>query len=436
MWHTAHPSDDLKRGDWWLRFHDPTLDKLISRLDLANSDLAIAIAHYDLANAYAVQARAGLYPTVNSAAYTTRNRQSDTRALRSQTQPDVYGDNAIGLISSYELDLWGRVRNVVQAAQAGAQAASADLESIKLSLRAELVSTYLELRVNDVRQQLLANEVDSYTEAVKLTQNRFLGKIDSALNVSRAKAQLDTAKARLSENAADRALFEHAIATLVGEPASSFSLAQATTDLNPPEIPVGIPAALLQRRPDISAAERRLAQANAEIGVARAAFFPDITLAASAGVESTFMPGLISAPNLFWSIGPSALLTIFDAGKRKAVEAQAQAAFDAAGGQYRGTVLRAFQEVEDSLSQLNELAHEAAALKDAVTDTQNALDIAMNLYREGAVSFLEVVTAQTAAQQAQLDELNVRNRRLQATVLLIRALGGGWSKQEEMANAE
>lgn len=427
IWQLAQPSDGLARGDWWLRYGDPTLDHLISRLDAANVDLAIAVAHFAQASAYAAQARAGLFPTVSAGAYATRNRQSDTRALRSSSQPDVYGDNALGFSSGYELDLWGRVRNLVNAGEAGAQAAAADVESIRLSLRAQLADDYLALRIMDAQAQLLSDEVESYSNAVTLTQNRFLGEIDSALNVSRAKAQLDTAKARVSENAAERALYEHAIATLIGEPASIFSIAAAVMNLSAPEIPLGVPATLLQRRPDIAAAERRLAEANAQIGVAKAAFFPTVTLAAAGGYESTYQPALLTAPNLFWSIGPNVLLTVFDAGRRKAVVAQAEAAFDVAGGQYRATVLRAFQEVEDNLSLLNELSKESGALNDAVVETSRALNLATNLYREGAVSYLEVVTAQTAAQQAQLDELSVRERRLQASIGLIRALGGGWT---------
>jgi NodT family efflux transporter outer membrane factor (OMF) lipoprotein len=272
---------------------------------------------------------------------------------------------------------------------------------------------------------------------VKLTRNRFLGEIDSELNVSRAKAQLDTVKAQVSENAAQRALYAHAIATLIGESASTFIIDPVLLDISPPAIPLGVPAALLQRRPDIAAAERRLAEANYQIGVAKAAFFPTLTLSASGGYESTYQPGLLSAPDLFWSIGPSALLTIFDAGRRKAVVAQAQAAFDIAGGEYRISVLRAFQEVEDNLSLSNDLLKESSALQDAVHDTTHTLTLAMNLYHEGAVSYLDVVVAQTAAEQARLDELNVRKRRLTASIGLIRALGGGWAglKDDEQRNA-
>jgi len=426
IWQPAQPADKLPRGDWWRAYKDSTLDNLVVRLDTANADLAAAMAHFGQATAYAIQARAGYFPTVSAGSYVTRNGQSQNRALRSKTQPDVYGDDFIGLMANYEVDLWGHVRNQVAAGEAGAQAAAADLESVRLSLRAELTNDYLALRMLDTQSKLMSDEIDAYTKALELTQNRFRGGIDSAMDVSRAKVQLETAKAKISDIAASRALYEHAIATLIGESASGFSIAPAVVDIQLPAIPVGVPATLLQRRPDIAAAERRLAEANARIGMVKAAFFPSVNLTAAAGYESTYQSAWLTAPNLFWSIGPSALLTIFDAGRREAVVAQADTAFNVAGAQYRSTVLHAFQEVEDNLSLLNDLSKESLALADAVADTRHTLEIAMNRYREGIASYLEVVTAQASAQQVQLDELSLRRRKLQASVNLIRALGGGW----------
>jgi NodT family efflux transporter outer membrane factor (OMF) lipoprotein len=426
IWQPAQPADNLPRGAWWKAYKDPTLDDLVARLDQANSDLVAAVAHLDQANAYAAQARAGYFPTLSAGAFMTRNRQSDTRALRSNTQPDVYGDNSIGLMANYEVDLWGHVRNQVEAGKAGAQAAAADLESIRLSLRAELVNDYLALRMLDAQSQLLSEEVNDYAKALELTQNRFQGQVASELDVSQAKVQLDTARAKAADISASRALYEHAIATLVGESASGFSILPAVIEIQLPTIPVGVPATLLQRRPDIAAAERRLAEANAEVGVAKSAFFPTVNLSAIGGYESTYQAGWLSAPNLFWSIGPNALLTIFDAGRRQAVAAQAEAAFRVAGAQYRSAVLHAFQEVEDSLSLLAELSAESIALSAAVKDSRHTLDIAMNRYQEGIASYLEVVIASASALQIQLDELSLRTRRLQASVNLIRALGGGW----------
>ena len=433
IWQPAQPADSKPRGDWWKAYQDATLNDMVAKLDVANTDLAVAMANFDRATAYAAQARADYLPTISAGAYSTRNRQSDTRALRSSTQPNVYGDNALGLMANYEVDLWGRVRNNVKAGEAGAQAAAADLESVRLSLRAELANDYLLLRMLDAQSKLLSSEIDDYGRALKLTQDRFRGGIDSSLDVSRARVQMETAKAKFSDIAASRALYEHAIATLVGESASGFSIAPAVVDIQLPPIPVGLPATLLQRRPDISAAERRLAEANARIGVAKAAFFPTVNLNAAAGYESTYQAAWLTAPNLFWMIGPNALMAIFDAGRRQAVVDQAEATFKVAGAQYRSTVLHAFQEVEDNLSLLNNLSEESVALNEAVKDTNKTLSIAMDRYREGIASYLDVVTAQAQAQQVQLDELNLRRRRLQASVNLIRALGGGWNADQAVA---
>ncbi len=426
IWQPATPADKLPRGAWWTVYKDPTLNAMIARLDAANADLAVAMANFDRATAYAAQARADYYPTVSAGTYVTRNGQSDTRALRSAHQPSVYGDNAIGLMTSYEVDLWGRVRNEVKAGEAGAQAAAADLQSIHLSLRAELANDYVALRMLDAQSKLISEEIAEYAKALRLTQARFRGQIASAMDVSLAKVQLETANAQLYDIAASRALYEHAIASLVGESASSFSITPAVVDIALPAIPVGVPATLLQRRPDIAAAERRLAEENARIGVAKSAFFPTVNLGAAGGYESTYQSAWLTAPNIFWSLGPTALLTIFDAGRRQAVVNEAEASFKVAGAQYRSTVLHAFQEVEDNLSLLNDLSKESITLDEAVTDSRHTLEIALNRYREGIASYLEVVTAQVSAEQIQIDAIKLRREKLQASVNLIRALGGGW----------
>ncbi len=436
VWQPAQPADQQPRGDWWKAYGDATLNDLVVRLDQANADLVAAVAHFDEATAFAAQARASYFPTVSAGALATHNKQSEHRPLRNPTQPLYYSDNAIGLAATYEVDLWGHVRNQVAAGEAGAQAAAAELESVHLSLRAELVNDYLVLRMLDAQSKLMDSEIEAYAKALELTMNRYRGGIDSGLDVSRAKVQLETAKAKWSDIAASRATYEHAIATLVGESASGFSVAPTVVDIQLPAVPVGLPATLLQRRPDIASAERRLAEANARIGVAKAAYFPQVNLAAAAGYESTTRSAWLTAPNLFWSIGPSALLTIFDAGRRAAVVHQAEAAFKVAGAHYRSTVLHAFEEVEDNLSLLSDLTEESRSLDEAVADTKHTLDIAMNRYREGIASYLEVVTAQTSAQQVQLEALNLRRRRLQASVNLIRALGGGWDSGQLQLSAQ
>ncbi|MHB1677914.1 MAG: efflux transporter outer membrane subunit [Sulfuriferula sp.] len=432
IWQPAKPSDNLDRGDWWKNYGDETIDKLIGQLDAANPNLAAAVAHFDEAAGYEQQARASLYPTVSIGGAATENYQFYNHphitpgrgpgATSPQRFREEYGD--IG--ASYELDLWGRVRNEVAAGTAGAQAAAADVESVKLSLHATLINNYIALRNFDAQSQLLSDVVDAYTKALTLTQNRFQGGADSALDVSRAQAQLDAAQAELSDITASRALYEHAIASLVGIPASSFTIVPAVMHIALPNVPVGIPASLLQRRPDIAAAERRVFQANAQIGVAKAAFYPTIMLDGGDTLDTIAASQFLLAPTNIWMIGPTAFLTIFDAGRREAIVHQAQAVYNIAGANYRATVLQAFQEVEDNLSLLNELAKESIQINAAVKDTNKTLTIAMNRYREGMTSYLEVVTAQTAVLQVELQALNLRTRRLQANVNLVRALGGSY----------
>lgn len=429
-WTPAAPGEQLSRGSWWQVYGDNTLDQLESRLNQANPDLAGALARYDAARGYVAQAQAGQYPTITANADGTRNRQSDNRPLRGANQPDDYNENTLGIGISYELDFWGRVRNQVLAGKALAQASAADMQSMRLSLQAELAQSYFSLRGLDAEKQLLNDTVAAYQSALRLTQARHAGGIASGLDVARAQTQFASAQAQVNDISARRALYEHAIASLTGELASSFTLTPALISLEVPAIPVGVPSTLLQRRPDIAAAERRAEAANADIGVARAAYFPNLTLTALGGYQSTGGSGWLSAPNTFWSIGPSAVLTLFDAGAHKAQVAQAQARLNEAGANYRAVVLKAFQQVEDNLSQLNLLKQEADNETAAMSAAQHALDLAMTRYREGAVNYLEVVTAQAGALETQRTLLAVRTRRAQASVGLIRGLGGGWHMDE------
>lgn len=427
-WQTAAPSDALERGDWWRDYHDATLDDLQQRLDGANPDLAVAVDRYAQASAYLAQTRSGLFPQLDATGGATKNRQSDKRPLRSASQPDEYRDNSLGATLSYELDLWGRVRNLVAAGSANAQAASADLASVRLSLHAELANDYIRLRNLDAQDKLLTDTVNAYSQALNLTQNRFAGGIASGIDVGRAQTQLETARAQNTDIQAERALVEHAIASLIGESASKFSLPVKIIDLPLPVIPLSLPSVLLERRPDIAAAERRAAAENAQIGVARAAFFPSISLTAMGGFENTGGAGWLSAPNQFWSIGPRFNLALFDAGRRHAVDRQTQAAFDEAADRYRSTALLAFQQVEDNLALLHLLSEEAKQENAAVSAAETTLHLALDRYQNGAVNYLEVVASQTAALQAQRTMLSLRDRQLHASVGLIRALGGGWSQ--------
>ncbi|ENZ82939.1 efflux transporter outer membrane subunit [Caulobacter vibrioides] len=427
-WTPAAPADAEPRGAWWSAYGDPILDDLEARAEKANATLAAAVAAHDQAGALAAQARAAFLPEITGAGTGARYHRSDNTPLR-VGGPDDYSNIQLGASTSYELDLWGRVRAQARAARDQAQASDADLANVRLSLQAQLADAYLALRGLDAQSKLLVDTADAYDRALKLTTIRHDGGASSGLDVGRAQNQLSTAKAQISDVAAQRALYEHAIAVLVGEPASSFNLPPLATRLKPLTIPVTLPSALLQRRPDIAAAERRAAAANAQVGVAQAARFPALTLGGAAGWQSAGKVALLASPNTYWMIAPQLAGPIFDGGRRKAGVIAARAAFDQAAANYRGVVLGAFQNVEDQLALSNRLAEEAKDQTDAVDSAQRTETLALTRYRQGAASYLEVVTAQTATLQAQRAALSLETRRLQASVDLVRALGGGFSAE-------
>ncbi|RAO77750.1 efflux transporter outer membrane subunit [Dyella jiangningensis] len=429
LWSPAHPADTASRGPWWSVYDNPELDRLEQQLDAANPSLSVALARYDAARAVVGEVRSDLYPHLGVSASDLRNRQSDNRPLRGSNQPNEYSADTVGFSAGYELDLWGRVRNEVAAGKADATAAAADLASAKLSLEAQLANLYIRLRGYDVQDRILKDTLDAYRQGLDMTQRRFEGGIASGLDVSRAKTQLSDAMAQVSEVEAQRGLTEHAIATLVGETASTFRLSTTDAPMPVPAIPLGVPSTLLQRRPDIAAAERRVFAANAEIGVARAAFFPRIGLSAVFGWQNTGGE-LLTAGNRYWALGPELAMSLFDGGLRHSRVQAAQANLDAAAGQYRQVVLNAFQQVEDNLTLLQQLGKEAHEQDDAASSARDSQTIATNRYREGAVNYLDVVSAQTAALQAERSAEQVRTRRLQASVDLIRALGGGWDTSQ------
>jgi NodT family efflux transporter outer membrane factor (OMF) lipoprotein len=425
-WTRAQPADRLPRDSWWTLYHSTELDELEKSLIAGNPTLAAAFANYAQARALADQARAGLFPTIAANANVTRNRDSINAPLRLPTAPAYYNYNSVGGNVSYELDLWGQIHNEVAAGQANAAAAAADLENARLSLIAQLVEDYVQLRSLDRDSAILDETVQAYTRALKLTEQRHEAGIAPGLDVSQAQTQLDAARSQAAQTLAQRALMEHAIAALLGVSASTFAIKPQIVAITLPQIPSGVPATLLQRRPDIAGAQRRMMAANANIGVARAAYFPTLTLGAQGGFESKSFSNWLSAPSAFWAVGPNALLSVFDGGLRRAQVAQARAQFDASAAYYRSTAVSAFQQVEDSLATLNHYHDAGVDEKAAVDAAQRTLDFSMALYKQGATDYLTVVTSQTALLQNQLQALALDTLQLTASVDLIRALGGGW----------
>jgi NodT family efflux transporter outer membrane factor (OMF) lipoprotein len=425
-WTQARPGDRLPRDSWWTLYDNLELDELQKALIAGNPTLAAALANYAEARALRDQARVGLFPTLGVGANLERARESVNDPLRGPTTPTYYNANTVGGSVSYELDLWGRIRNEVAAGEANAAAAAADLENARLSLIAQLVDDYVQLRSLDRDSAILDETVKAYTRALSITKQRHDAGIAPGLDVSQAQTQLNAARSQAAQTLAQRALMEHAIAALLGVSASTYSITPGIVAIELPQIPSGVPTTLLQRRPDIAAAQRRMIAANANIGVARAAYFPTLTLGAQGGFQSKAFSNLLSAPSSFWAMGPNALLSVFDGGLRRAQVAQARAEFDASAANYRSTVVNAFQQVEDSLATLDHYHDAALEEKAAVDAAQRTLELSMTLYVKGASDYLTVVTSQTAVLQTQLEALNLDTVQLRASVDLIRALGGGW----------
>jgi NodT family efflux transporter outer membrane factor (OMF) lipoprotein len=427
-WKAAAPADATTRGDWWSVFHDEQLNALQAQVGDANQDLKATLARLEQARALTRVARSAYFPLVTAGPDVTRTRTSQNSPRYVAGRRNPANDFALDADVSYEVDLWGRLRNTVASARASEQASLGDLAVLDLSIRSELATDYFTLRSLDLQQDLLDHTAADYADALKLTRNLYQGGAGVIADVRQAEAQLETALTQAEDTRLRRAQAEHAIAVLVGRTATGFHIDAhpLALDVQPPPIDPGLPSALLERRPDVAAAERRVAAANAQIGVARAAYFPVFTLSAVAGFESVASGSWIEAPSRAWAIGPALLQTVFDGGLRNAQSDAARAAYEQQVAQYRGTVLTAYQEVEDALAALHHLARESASEQAAVVATQGALQQAEYRYKGGAATYLEVVSTENAALAARLSAADIQLRRMNAAVLLVKALGGGW----------
>jgi NodT family efflux transporter outer membrane factor (OMF) lipoprotein len=423
-WQQAQPGDDKIRADWWSIFGSAELNALEEQVNPSNQTLKAAEARFREARALIQLNRSNLYPAISTSPTITDNRSS-SNAISAST-PRQYGNFILPIDLNYELDAWGRIHRSFAVAREETQATAADLETMRLSVHADLAVDYFELRSLDAQKLLLDGTLAAYQKALDLTQNRFDGGLASRAEVAQARTQLETTRALDIGVGVDRAQFEHAIAVLTGRTLETLSLAAAALNSTPPVIPIGIPSILLERRPDIAAAERRVAEANEQIGIAQAAFFPNLLLTATGGLQGETFVNWLTWPSRFWAVGPSVLETIFDGGRRRAQANSATASYDETVANYQQAALSAFQQVEDNLSTLRILSEQAKAQRVAVEAAQQSLELSLNRYQGGLVTYLEVISAQTIALQNESTEVDLLRRRMDASVLLIKALGGGW----------
>ena len=434
-WQIAQPKDDVIRGAWWELFNDPQLNALEAQVVISNQNIAVAEAQYRQALALVQAARAGYFPTVGVNGSATRSRTPFTSggssgSSRTSSSAGAANNFLVSGNASWEPDIWGKVRRTVEANEASAQASAADLASISLSAQTALAQDYFQLCELDAQKKLFAATVSAYQRFLDLTKNRYAGGVASKADVLQADTQLKTTQAQAIALGVQRAQLEHAIAMLIGKSASVFSIPETPLSLTPPTIPVSVPSVLLERRPDIAAAERLAAAANAQIGVAEAAYYPNISLTATGGFEGSQLSNWLTWPNRLWSIGAAAAETVFDAGLRSAQTAQARAAYDASVASYRQAVLTGFQEVEDNLAALRVLEEEAMAQDEAVKSARQSLQVSINQYKAGTISALNIITVQTIALNDEQTAVGIAGQRMTASVLLISALGGGWDTSE------
>ena len=431
-WKMTVPQDDRLQEKWWQRYHDPQLNDFEERLTVSSQTIRQAEAQYRQASALVRSARAGYYPGASLGASATRSRRSANAPGSSQSvSSGPVSDFQLPLSLAWEIDLWGRVRRTVEASEATAAASADDLAGIRLSMQAALAADYFQLRVLDTQKGVLDETVANYQKFLELTRNRYQSGVAAKSDLLQAQTQLKNAAAQAIDLGLQRAQLEHAIAVLLGVPASEFSLASNPITKPPPAVPMIIPSELLEKRPDIAAAERRMAAANAQIGVAKAAYFPILTLSAAGGGESSSIANWLAWPSRFWSVGPAVSENLFDGGLRRSQSEQAQAAYDATVAAYRQTVLTAFQDVEDNLAALRILEAEARVQDEADLAAVQTTAVIANQYQAGIVGYLNVISAQTTELANRKLSLSILERRLVASVQLIKALGGGWQKEHE-----
>jgi NodT family efflux transporter outer membrane factor (OMF) lipoprotein len=436
-WKIATPNDDTNRGKWWEAFGDRELNILVEQVDINNQNLKLAEAKYRQAQALGASARSSFFPTISAASSATRsgrgvsnNAANTSTGAASRASSSISSSYNLSANLNWELDLWGRIRRQVESSNASIEASAADLASARLSAQSELASNYFQLRVTDAQKQLLDDTVAAFAKSLELTKNRYNVGVAGRVDVAQAETQLKSSQAQALDLGIQRAQLEHAVALLVGKAPGNFTLPESKWAMTLPSIPLSLPASLLERRPDIASAERRAAAANAQIGVAKAAYYPTLSLSGSGGYSSATLSDWISAPNRFWSLGPSLAATILDFGKRGAASDQAIAAYDQTVATYRQTVLQAFQEVEDNLAALRILEAEAKVQEEAVRASRESVALTLNQYKAGTISYLNVVSVQTAQLANERNAMTLAGRRLTASVALIKALGGGWTNVE------
>src|SRR6266436_6156551 len=431
-WKVAEPQAQIPKGDWWEIFGDAELNKLENQASASNQQLKVAVARLTEARAQMDITRAGLFPNISLSGSYTRQRSSPNAPLSTTGAASgtgaTYNDFLVPLSLGYEVDLWGRVRRSVESSRAQAQASADDLETIKLMIQAEVAVDYFTLRALDAQKAVLNSSIEVFTKSLELTRNLRAGGAVSDLDVAQAQTVLKTTEAQLPAVTLQRAQFEHALALLVGQPASTFRISERALSAAPPLIPSGLPSELLERRPDISAAERRMAAANASIGVAKAAFFPTVQLNGLAGLESLNAGTLFNASSRLWAVGPSITLPLFEGGRLRAGLRLAQATYEEMVATYRQSVLTAFSEVEDNLAAQTLLANQYEAESDALVAARKQLEIVNNQYRDGLITYLEVATAESTALNVEFTATQLRGQQLVAAVTLVKALGGSWQE--------